>query len=103
VWTQAQADAALGVDVMLFSRGLDTALPWWRTLDLLRQDVLLDMSFNLGIHGLLSFGTFLGFVKEGEYPQAALDLRGTPWFHQVGERAVRLCDQLATGLHVAPK
>lgn len=99
VWTPAQCQAALRADVGTVTAGLTTAIPWWLHLDDPRQDVLVDMGFNLGIHGLLGFGSFLGFVRAGKYADAALDLRGTDWYDEVGHRAQRLVSQMASGIH----
>lgn len=99
VWTQAQADDALSGDIGLACKGLDTALPWWRTLSDLRQDVLADMAFNLGVHGLMGFTTFLGLVKAADFVGAADDMLATRWASQVGSRAKRLAEQMRTGIH----
>jgi lysozyme len=98
-WNALQAKAALYVDIKRTQCGLTTALPWWESLSPLRQDCIVNMAFNLGVAKLLAFNTFLGFLKAGEYSKAALDLRGTLWFKQVGERAVRIVDQLAYNIH----
>lgn len=102
VWDQSAAATALAGDVAATARELDTAIPWWRQLDDTRQDVLVDMAFNLGVHGLMGFTTFLGFVHASKFAEAALDLRGTAWFYEVGERGRRLQQQMASGNHVAP-
>lgn len=99
VWSQEEADDTLATDVASHVSGLDRQLPWWRQLDDIRQDVLANMAFNLGVRGLLEFKTFLAFVQKKQFAQAALDLSGTAWFHQVGQRAVRLVAQMRSGLH----
>ena len=100
VWTQTEAETALAGDVGATIRGLDTAIPWWRSLDDLRGDVLIDMAFNMGVHELLEFHAFLALVKAGSFNHAALDMMSTPWAHEVGRRADRLERQMATGKHV---
>lgn len=99
VWTEAQAESALGLDVGRTCRALDAELPWWRGLDDLRQDVLANMAFNMGVGKLESFDTFLAFVKAGKYAAAALDLQGTAWAKEVPERAGRLIAQMRTDIH----
>ena len=77
------------------------SLRFWRTLDDLRQDVLVNMAFNLGAHALSTFTQFIAFVAAGQYAQAADDELHTLWARQVGgRRAVRLSDQMRTGVHV---
>lgn len=99
VWTEAQATAVLEGDIAATSRGLDTALTWWRTLSDLRQDCLVDMAFNLGVHGLMAFDAYLRLVRAGDYQDAAADQLGSRWARQVGHRARRLARQMATNSH----
>jgi lysozyme len=101
VWTQEQADAALQADVNKATDGLDDRLPWWRTLDDIRQDCLVNMAFNMGADGLAGFVTFLGLMQRGNFDAAAHDLQGTLWARQVGGRAVRVIQEVRTGVHVA--
>jgi lysozyme len=75
------------------------ATEWWGQLDDLRQDVIVNMAFNLGVAKLATFGQFLDFVKRGEYAQAADDELHTLWATQVGDRAHRLAQQMRTGEH----
>lgn len=100
MWSMAQALGALADDEEATCVGLDTAIPWWNDdIPDLIQDCLANIAFNVGVHGLLEFGTFLALVNKLEFPEAALDLRGTLWFREVGDRGVRIVKQLATGQH----
>lgn len=100
VWTMEQALAALNADVAAVIQGLNTSLPWWTTLSEFRQDALANMAFNLGVHGLLKFNTFLALMKEGNYQAAGDDLRDhTAWYNQVGDRAKRIRLQIITNQH----
>jgi len=106
--SDSTVSALRDADIASTEKKLDTYLPWWRTLDDVRQRVMLNMCFNLGIgrpgngQGLLSFGTFLGLVQKGDYAAASRDLTGTLWHRQVGQRAVRLEAMLETGSAAAP-
>lgn len=101
VWTEAQAEQQLDIDIASFEHGLDEEwiYPWWRSMNDFRQDCFVNMAFNLGVHKFMEFGTFQTLCRDGKFPQAALDLRGTPWFYQVGERAKRIAQQILTGEH----
>jgi lysozyme len=99
VWTQATADAQLRADVATAETGLDIHLPWWRTLDDIRQDCLVNQAFNLGVDGLVKFTTYLELVKAGNYAAASQDEMHTFWAKQVGDRATRLAQQMLTGVH----
>lgn len=98
IWSQEEADDTLASDVGEKVSGLDRELPWWRALNDARQDVLANMAFNLGLAGLLTFTTFLGFLQRGLYAQAALDLLGTRAAHELPARYHRLAHQLSAGV-----
>lgn len=103
--TQAQVDALFAKDVASTVAKLDQHLPWWRSLDDVRQRVMLNMCFNLGIAGLMTFVGFLSLVKTGQYAHAAEDMATTLWARQVGLRAVRIEVMMRNGTPVpaAPK
>jgi lysozyme len=99
VWTQAQADAQLAADVASTEASLDIHLPWWRTLDDMRQDVIAEMGFNLGVSALCQFHNTLGAIQRGDWQAAHDGMLASLWARQVGARAVRLADQMLTGIH----
>ena len=82
---------------------LDRYLPWWRGMDPVRQRVLIDMAFNMGMGapnrgGLLSFVNTLSEIRRGEYAIAADMMLASKWAAQVGRRAVRLATMMRTGM-----
>ena len=87
-------------DVQAVIDGLTSQLVWFPELDSVRQGVLVNMAFNLGVDGLLEWNTFLSLVKTGQYNAAADDMAHTPWASQVGGRATRLEQQMRTGAWV---
>jgi lysozyme len=95
--TLAQAKEILGKDVERISMFLQQKLPWIVNLDDARHGVLLNMSFNLGVPGLLGFHHNLADTQAGNYAQAAADMKSSAWYIEVGERAERLTQQMLTG------
>lgn len=96
--SRAEADYMLQSDVINFGTTLKKVLPWFEHLDLARQGVLINMAFNMGIGGLLSFKQFLSLMAIGKFKEAADDLAtNTKWISQVGDRARRLVLQTRTG------
>jgi lysozyme len=95
--TQAESAMLLTNDIADLERQLQAALPWVSKLDEVRQRVLLDMAFNLGMAGLLSFKRTLGAIEAGQYQQAATMMLDSKWARQVGQRAERLSRMMATG------
>jgi lysozyme len=103
VWTLAQAEAALEADIVHACRLLDALIPWWRTLDDPRQDVLAQMMFNMGwrsrdgAHGLATFSRMLAAARAGDWPAAHDQMLASGWAREVGPRARRLALQMLTG------
>lgn len=76
---------------------LERVFPWYHELDEVRQAVIIDMAYNLGVPKLKTFVTTLGFVKDGEYQQAARQMLGTLWAKQVKGRAKTLARMMQSG------
>ena len=72
-------------------------LPWSLALSEPRRDVLANMVYNLGIHGLLGFHRALAAMHAGDFEAAATEMLDSQWAQQVGPRAHRLAAQMRTG------
>jgi lysozyme len=98
-WTQEQADTALSSDIGIATRALDEHLPWWREHSDLRQDVLANMTYNMGIGKLEGFHNMLAACQRRDYETAADEMLDSAWANQVGDRADRLASQMRSGEH----
>jgi lysozyme len=98
VWTQAEAMEALDADIAKHAAALGKALPWLSTLDPVRRDVLVDMAFNMGVHGLLTFKNTLALIQEGKFQAAAVNMLKSQWASQVKGRALRLARIMSSGM-----
>lgn len=100
-WTYPLSDAQvtqlLEEDIADTLANLDRNLPWWRQMDEVRQRVIANMAYNLGIGKLLGFKNTLAAMQRGSYAIAAAGMKNSAWFSQVGARAVRLCSAMETG------
>lgn len=77
---------------------LDAKLPWWRNQDDVRQNALLNLCFNMGIGGLLTFKNTLAAWKSGDYAGAAAGLRNSQYARDVGKtRSGRVADMVEKG------
>jgi lysozyme len=77
---------------------LSASLPWWTSLDDVRQRVVANMAFNMGVGALLTFHNTLGAMQRGAYSVAAASMKASAWYGQVGARAVRLRQAMETGV-----
>jgi len=77
-----------------FETKLQQNLPWFEGLDSNRQWVLLNMAYNLGVDGLLTFKNTLVTIRSGDYATAAKMMLQSKWAKQVHSRA----DELSTAM-----
>lgn len=70
---------------------------WWSKLTKVRQEVLINMCFNLGMRKLLGFKKTLRLIEIGDYLNASIEMLHSTWARQVGHRADVLSKQLCTG------
>ena len=95
--SHAEALYLLDNDIADFTKQLATALPWAGALDEARFGALVNMAFNMGVDGLLEFKQMLAALRVGNWDKAADDLLDSLYAQQVGDRAVRLANQIRTG------
>ena len=84
-----EAEALFAADVAETSTALSRELAWVLDLDPVRRAVLVDMAFNLGLRGLLSFRRALAALKAGDCETCAVEMLDSRWAEQVGRRATR--------------
>lgn len=95
--TREQSRYLLNSDIDRVDADLDRELPWWRQLDPVRQRILVNMAFNLGITGLCGFKNTLGMIRRGDFEAAAANMLQSKWARQVGARATRLSAMMRSG------
>lgn len=95
--TVDEAHYLLSGDLEQVVTGLLSRYPWFSALDSVRQAVLVNMGFNLGLGGLASFTRTLAAVEHRQYGQAADFMMDSKWARQVGARAGELAAQMKTG------
>jgi lysozyme len=88
--SDAAINFILNEDLETARAELDRVTPWWRDLSSNRQDVLVDMVFNLGAPRLLRFRGMLFQAQSGDFNAAADEMLDSQWARQVGERAQTL-------------
>ncbi|MHB8391894.1 MAG: lysozyme family protein, partial [Acidobacteriaceae bacterium] len=76
---------------------LNGAFDWVTDLDDVRQRVMANLCFQLGIDALKTFTTFLGYMSTGNYEAAADDLAQTKLARETPERCQREIVAIRTG------
>jgi lysozyme len=96
--SQREAYAMMERDIQDCEQWLIDEIPEvYNKLDEVRQSVLLNMCFNLGIKGLLGFKNTLAFIGAGDWERAANNMLVSKWAKQVGRRAIELSELMRKG------
>ena len=95
--TQAQADQWFDAKVKALVGALDRLLPWWRSMDLPRQAVLLSMAYQMGVGGVSRFPKALEAMERGCFATAASQMLASEWAKQTPNRARRAAEIMRTG------
>jgi len=93
-----EAHEMLVRDAIKAQQAAAALVPTWLLLDDVRQNVLANMALNLGGGGLAKFKHLLAAVEAGNWNAAADAMIASRWYSQVGGRAVRLADEMRTGV-----
>lgn len=95
--SRAQAMQWLDEDIAEAIDDVEAEWPWFARLDVVRQNVVLNMAFNLGVPKLGTFHRFVSALQAGNYHAAATEMMDSEWADQVGKRATRLATEMLTG------
>jgi len=66
-------------------------------MDSVRQEVLVNMAYNMGKSRLAGFKLMLAAAKTLDYIGMAAQMRDSKWFEQVGQRGLRLYYAMQSG------
>ena len=95
--SQDEIEYLLDNDIKKITEKVHKFLPWVSKLNEPRQAVLLQMTFQMGLRGVLGFKRTLGSIEDGQYFEAAIEMLQSEWAKQTPERANRLAAQMETG------
>jgi len=92
-----EGEILLQNDVFPRYDALVAALPWVVELSSVRQGVLLEMAYQMGLSGLLTFKRTLAAVRWHHYTYASRSMLDSLWAKQTPARAARLAAIMRTG------
>ena len=76
---------------------LEAMFPWFHTLNDVRQNIIANMAYQLGIDGLLKFKRFLMACQEHDFDTAADEILDSKAARQAPERFQRHAVSMRTG------
>tara|TARA_R110000824_G_scaffold10821_2_gene47381 strand:- start:1964 stop:2386 length:423 start_codon:yes stop_codon:yes gene_type:complete len=94
-----EVDYLLQNDIDRVISELDSEYDWFSGLDSVRQDAMIDISFNLGQTRLRAFKKALLAMSEGDWDEAADEFMDSRWSDQVGIRAKNLTNMIRSGAY----
>ena len=95
--SQDEIEYLLDNDIKKITEKVHKFLPWVSKLNEPRQAVLLQMTFQMGLRGVLDFKRTLGSIEDGQFAEAAAEMLESKWAQQTSTRAHRLATQMETG------
>jgi lysozyme len=90
--SQTEANILLLNDINDSLEAVRQNISFYNDLDDLRQEILVEMCFQMGTGGLLGFKKFLKHLKDGEYDKASKEMLRSDWAFQTPNRAQELAD-----------
>lgn len=82
--------------ILEVDQALSNVLSWYKDSSFVTKTILINMSFNMGVKGLLGFRNTLKFISQKDYEQAARNMSLSLWYKQVGSRAKELVERMRT-------
>jgi len=70
---------------------------WFNNLDDVRQTVVVDMVYNMGLPRFSGFKKTIKLISDHRFEEAASEMMDSKWARQVGVRAVRLSQMMSSG------
>lgn len=96
-FSQDEIDLMLSNDIAKATSTARQLVPGFDHLSDVRQEVLVNMAFNMGYQRLSGFKMMLAAVNASDWTEAATQMLSSKWAAQVGARATRLANAMKTG------
>ena len=92
-----EVDYLLENDIVRVIKELSSEYPWFKDLDDVRKDAIIDISFNLGATRLRGFKRALAAMDAADYKTASLEFLDSKWSRDVKGRSAELAHMIAIG------
>jgi lysozyme len=91
--TKEEAEILLDKDIAVCKREA-RRFGWFEELSSERQDVIVEMIFNLGMSRFLGFKKTIQAIMDKDFEEAAAQMLDSKWARQVGQRAITLSSKM---------
>ena len=95
--SEDEVDYLLDNDIKRVKTELSDEYFWFGALNEVRQEAMIDLSFNLGQTRLRGFKKALDAMSTEDFDRAADEFMDSRWSEQVGNRATEVTEMIRTG------
>lgn len=92
--TEERVNSVFDKDVEIYVSEAKKVFPKLAELPSEAQEVIVNMTFNMGAPRLSKFKKFIAAVEARNWDTASVEMMDSRWARQVGNRAVRLRDRI---------
>jgi lysozyme len=93
--TKEESEHIVKGRILELYNSLDKSLHFFKNQPIEVRQVLVEMSYQMGVHGVLNFQNMLAAINEGDYQKAAKEGLDSKWAKQTPSRAKKLMDKMA--------
>lgn len=83
--THIEAETMLERDLLDIKLELEDSIKFFHKLDHIRQNVLIEMAYNMGTPNLLEFKNTLKFMEKGDFINASEEMLNSKWHREFME------------------
>jgi lysozyme len=98
--SEDEVDYLLQNDIERVIKELSAEYRWFNSLDDVRKDAMIDISFNLGATRLRGFKKALYAMEVADYTSAAKEFLDSKWSRDVKGRSHELASMIETGKYL---
>tara|TARA_R110000850_G_scaffold211434_1_gene337267 strand:- start:62 stop:547 length:486 start_codon:yes stop_codon:yes gene_type:complete len=98
--TEKDAHFLLKNDIAIVEKELLKVKPITNDIGVIRQLVLMDMAFNMGVPRLCKFINMWAALEQHDYYKAAEEMLDSRWARQVKTRAIKLANSMQHGTYI---
>ena len=95
--SEDEVDYLLENDIVRVIKELSSEYPWFKNLDDVRKDAIIDIGFNLGATRLRGFRRALAAMDAADYKTASLEFLDSKWSRDVKGRSTELAYMIEMG------
>lgn len=95
--SEEEAMYLLKNDVESVKEAVAQVFPWTLGLDDARKDVLYEMCFQLGVHGVAQFKHMIAAIRDHDWETAADEMIHSAWHEQTPARCEELANIMLNG------